>query len=170
VRTYLEHVGFPAAPAPRVWRGPVRIAAAAWSGVLAGAIIGIGVHLNAFIGIAIGIAAAAVVLLPPLPGWRRAELELEVAAGALRLSQGRRRSDVPLDDIRRAHVLVAAGSGRRPVGWGPVFGRGLRWTWEMPDPALGVVRIDRGRGGLDLDVVTAHPDDLVRALRPADSR
>ena len=170
MRTYLEHVGFPASPAPRVWRGPIRIAAAAWTGVLAGAILGIGFHLNAFVGIAIGLAAAVLVLAPPLSAWRRHELELEVADGALKLSQGARRHEVPLTDIRRARVLTAAGTGRRPVGWGPVFGRGLRWTWEMPDPALGVVRIDRGRGGLDLDVVTAHPDDLVRALRPAAAR
>jgi hypothetical protein len=148
----------------------VRIAAAAWCGVLAGAILGIGFHLNAFVGIAIGVVAAAAVLAKPLPRSRREELELEVADGELRLSQGARRSQVPLADIRRVRVLTAVGTARRPVGWGPVFGRGLRWTWEMPDPALGVVRIDRGRGGLDLDVVTAHPDDLVRALHPLSER
>jgi hypothetical protein len=32
-----------------------------------------------------------------------------------------------------------------------------------------VVRIDRGRDGLDIDVATARPDELVSALRgPAD--
>jgi hypothetical protein len=167
---YREQVPFPAAPSPRWWRGPVRVALAAWCGVLAGAVIGIHWHLNGVVGVLIGLAVAGAVLALPLPGYRRAPLELAVAGGELRLAQGRRSGQVPVSDIRRTRVLVEAGAGRRPVGYGPVFGRGLRWVWEIPDPALGVVRIDRGRGGLDLDVVTAAPDALIDALRAAGAR
>jgi hypothetical protein len=167
---YREQVAFPAAPSPRWWRGPVRVALAAWCGVLAGAIIGIVWHLPGVAGVLIGHAAAGAVLAVPLPAYRQAPLELAVADGELRLAQGRRTTRVPVSDIRRSRVLVEAGAGRRPVGYGPVFGRGLRWVWEIPDPALGVVRIDRGRGGLDLDVATAAPDALVDALRAAGAR
>jgi hypothetical protein len=168
--SYTEQVAFPASPSPRWWRGPVRVAAAAWSGVLAGAIIGIHWHLAGVVGVLLGLAVAAAVLAVPLQRYRSEPLELAVAGGELRLAQGRRTARVPVADIRRTHVLIAAGAGRKPVGYGPVFGRGLRWVWEIPDPALGVVRIDRGRGGLDLDVATASPHALVDALRAAGAR
>jgi hypothetical protein len=148
----------------------VRVAAAAWSGVLAGGIVGIHWHLAGVVGVLLGVAVAGVVLAVPLQRYRSEPLELTVADGALRLAQGRRTTRVPVSDMRRTHVLVEAGAGRKPVGYGPVFGRGLRWVWEVPDPALGVVRIDRGRGGLDLDVATAAPAALVDALRAAGAR
>jgi hypothetical protein len=168
--TYHERIPFPDAPQPRVWRGPLRVVLAAWGGALAGFIPGIALDLEPFLAIGIGIAVAALLLAIPVAHWRRDDVEIEVADGELRLLQGPRRRRVPLDDIRRVLVRTQAGEGRTPVGHGPVFGRGFRWTFEVPDPALGVVRIDRGRGGLDLDVASARPDELVRALRTAHAR
>ena len=98
------------------------------------------------------------------------DVAIELSDGELRLSQGSRTRRVRVSDIRRVSVLTPAGSDRKPVGYGPVFGKGLRWTFEVPDPALGVVRIDRGRDGLDIDVATARPDALVEALRAACGR
>jgi hypothetical protein len=162
--SYVERIPFPDDPVPRRWRGPVRVVLAAWSGVLSGAIIGISSHLPALVSIGIGMAVAATVLAIPLSPRRRAEIEIEVSDGELRWAQGGRTRRVALSDIRRVSVRTEAGKDRRPTGYGPVFGRGLRWTWDVPDPGLGVVRIDRGRGGLDVDVATARPGELARAL------
>ncbi|HEY1478504.1 MAG TPA: hypothetical protein VGF46_00655 [Gaiellales bacterium] len=167
---YHERIAFPDAPQPRFWRGPVRVVMAAWGGALAGFIPGIALDLEPFLGAAIGLGVAALLLAIPVARWRRDDVQIEVADGELRLLQGPRSRRVPLEDIRRVGVRTPAGEGRRPVGYGPVFGRGFRWTFEVPDPALGVVRIDRGRGGLDLDVASARPDELVRALRTANAR
>jgi hypothetical protein len=167
---YAEQIPFPASPQPRFWRGNLQVVAAAWGGVLAGAIIGIGWHLPAVVAVLIGIAVAAAVLAVPMRPSRRADVAIEVSDGELRLSQGSRTRRVRVADIRRVSVLTPTGSDRRPVGYGPVFGNGLRWTFEVPDPALGVVRIDRGRDGLDIDVATARPDALVEALRAASDR
>jgi hypothetical protein len=161
---YVERIPFPDDPVPRFWRGPIRVALAAWSGVLSGAIIGISFHLPALVSIAIGVVVAGTVLAIPVSARRRAEIEIEVSGGELRWAQGGRSRRVALSDIRRVSVRTEPGSDRRPTGYGPVFGRGLRWTWDAPDPSLGVVRIDRGRGGLDVDVATARPGELVRAL------
>ena len=92
-------------------------------------------------------------------------MAIEVAGGELRLAQGSRVRRVRIADIRRVSILTPVGSDRRPAGYGPVFGKGLRWTFEVPDPALGVVRIDRGRDGFDIDVATARPEALVEALQ-----
>jgi hypothetical protein len=162
---YVERITFPAEPAPRFWRGNLQVVAAAWGGVLAGFVPGIALDLPVLAGIAIGLAAAAAVLALPMRRSRRADITVEVADGELRLAQGSRERRVRLADIRRVSVLTPVGADRRPVGYGPVFGNGLRWTFDVPDPALGVVRIDRGRDGLDIDVATARPDDLVSALR-----
>jgi hypothetical protein len=162
---YVERIPFPARPQPRFWRGNLQIVAAAWGGVLAGAITGIAWHLPIVAGLAIGIVAAAGVLAVPMRRSRHAEIAIEVADGELRLSQGSWSRRVRVADIRRVSVLTPAGSERKPVGYGPVFGKGLRWTLEVPDPALGVVRIDRGRDGLDIDVATARPEELAQALR-----
>ena len=167
---YVERIPFPADPVPRLWRGPIRVAAAAWSGVLSGAIIGISSHLPALASIAIGVVVAGTVLAIPVSARRRAEIEIEVAGGELRWTQGGRSRRVALSDIRRVSVRTEAGEGRRPAGYGPVFGRGLRWTLDAPDPSLGVVRIDRGRGGLDVDVATARPVELARALHTPGDR
>jgi hypothetical protein len=167
---YVERIPFPDEPSPRVWRGPVRVVLAAWGGVLSGSILGIGLHLPALAGIAIGLVAAGSVLALPVSRARRSEIRIEVADGELRWFQGVRQRRVPLSDIRRASVQVEPGKDRRPTGYGAVFGKGLRWTWDVPDPSLGIVRIDRGRGGLDVDVATARPDELVRALRAPDDR
>jgi hypothetical protein len=163
--TYAERVPFPAEPIPRVWRGNLQVVAAAWGGVLAGFIPGIALDLPIALGIAIGLAVGGGILaLPPRP-TRRADLSIEVADGELRLVQGSFRRRVLTKNIRRVSVHTPVG-GERPIqGWGPVFGRGLRWTLEVPDPALGVVRIDRSRDGFDIDVATARPDELVEALR-----
>ena len=142
----------------------MRVVAAVWAGVLAGFVPGIGLDLPVLLGITIGVAVAAALLALPVSSSRRAPVDIEVRDGELRLAQGARTRTVPLSDVRRATVHVPAEAGRKTVGYGPVFGSGLRWTWEVPDPNLGVVRIDRGRGGLDIDVATAHPDELARAL------
>jgi hypothetical protein len=167
---YSERIPFPDQPSPRLWRGPIRIVLAAWGGALSGFILGIGLDLPALVGIAIGVAVAAAVVALPVSRSRRGEVRIEVAEGELRWWQGARPRRVPLSDIRRVEVLTATGQGRRTAGYGPVFGRGFRWTWDVPDPSLGVVRIDRGRGGLDVDVATARPDDLARALRTPGDR
>jgi hypothetical protein len=163
--TYSERVPFPAEPASRFWRGNLQVVAAAWGGVLAGFLPGIALDLPIALGIAIGIAAGAGILALPSGRSRRADLSIEVAEGELRLAQGRFRRHVQTANIRRVSVLSPAGGERHVAGWGPVFGRGLRWTLDVPDPALGVVRIDRSRDGLDIDVATARPDELVQALR-----
>jgi hypothetical protein len=167
---YVEHIPFPELPEPGFWRGPLRVVAAAWGGALAGFVPGIAFDLPVVVGIAIGVAAAAVALALPVSRSRRADVRIEVGDGELRLVQGTHTRTVPLSDVRRATVHVAAETGRKPVGYGAVFGKGLRWTWEVPDPSLGVVRIDRGRGGLDIDVATARPDELARALGAPDDR
>jgi hypothetical protein len=163
--TYAERVPFPAQPAPRFWRGNLQVVAAAWGGVLAGFVPGVALDLPIPLGIAIGLAAGAGILALPPDRSRRAELSIEVAEGELRLVQGRFRRHVQTANIRRVSVLAPAGGERRVAGWGPVFGRGLRWTLDVPDPALGIVRIDRSGDGLDIDVATARPDELVQALR-----
>ena len=167
---YAEQIPFPDAPVPRFWRGNLRVAAAAWGGVLAGFIPGIGLDLPIFLGLAIGVGVAAGILAVPNTRFRRADVAIEVADGELRLAQGTHVRRVRLSDIRRVSVLTPAGGERQPVGYGPVFGKGLRWTFEVPDPALGVVRIDRGRDGLDIDVATARPEALVQALQPDPAR
>ena len=167
---YAERIAFPAEPVPRFWRGNLQVLAAAWGGVLAGFIPGIALDLPIVAGIAIGVAVAAGVLALPTSRSRRADLAIEVAGGELRLAQGSRQRRVRLSDIRRVSVLTPVGTDRRPAGYGPVFGIGLRWTFDVPDPALGVVRIDRGRDGLDIDVATARPDALVEALHGASDR
>ena len=133
--------------------------------MLAGFVPGVALDLPIALGIAIGIAAGAGILALPPGRSRRAELSIELAGGELLLVQGRFRRHVQTANIRRVSVLAPAGGERRVAGWGPVFGRGLRWTLDVPDPALGVVRIDRSRDGLDIDVATARPDELVQALR-----
>jgi len=161
---YREHIPFPGEPVPRFWRGNLQVVAAAWGGVLAGFIPGIALDLPALLGIAIGVAVGAGILAIPTRS-RRADVSIEVRDGELRLAQGARERRVQVSQIRRVFVLAPVGGTRRTAGWGPVFGRGLRWTFEVPDPALGVVRVDRGRDGFDIDVATARPDALVRALR-----
>jgi hypothetical protein len=163
--TYAERVPFPAEPVPRFWRGNLQVVAATWGGVLSGVIPAIAWDLPFALGVAIGLAVAGgVIALPPRPS-RRADLSIEVADGELRLVQGTFRRRVLTKNIRRVSVHAPVG-GERPIqGWGPVFGRGLRWTLEVPDPSLGVVRIDRSRDGFDIDVATARPDELVQALR-----
>ncbi|MDX6565233.1 MAG: hypothetical protein QOE10_895 [Gaiellales bacterium] len=166
---YVERIAFPAEPEPRFWRGNLQVVAAAWGGVLAGFIPGIALDLPILAGIAIGLATGAGVLALPTGRSRRADIAIEVTGGELRLTQGSRQRRVRLADIRRVSVLAPVGADRRPVGYGLVFGNGLRFTFDVPDAALGVVRIDRGRDGLDIDVATARPDELVSALRgPAD--
>jgi hypothetical protein len=167
---YAEHIPFPREPVPRFWRGNLRVVAAAWGGVLAGFVPGIGLDLPIFLGLAIGLAVAAGILALPNGRFRKADVAIEVADGELRLSQGARVRRVRLSDIRRVSVLTPVGGERRPVGYGPVFGKGLRWTFEVPDPALGVVRIDRGRDGLDIDVATARPEALVQELQADPAR
>jgi hypothetical protein len=161
---YAERIPFPAQPRPRFWRGNLQVVAAAWGGVLAGFVPGIALDLPIVPGILIGVGVGLGVLALPLGRSRRAEVAIEVSDGELRLAQGRRERRIRLAEIRRVSVLAPVGSGRKVAGYGPVFGRGLRWTFEVPDPALGVVRIDRGRDGLDVDVATADPDGLVEAL------
>jgi hypothetical protein len=163
--SYAERIPFPAEPQPPFWRGNLQVAAAAWGGVLAGFVPGIALDLPIVLGILIGVGVGLGILALPLGRPRRAELAIEVADGELRLAQGRHERRVRLADIRRVSVRAPVGSDRKVAGYGPVFGRGLRWTFEVPDPALGVVRIDRGRDGIDIDVATAHPDGLVDALR-----
>lgn len=167
---YVERISFPAEPVPRFWRGNLQLVAAVWGGVLAGFVPGIAFDLPILLGIAIGSAAAAGVLALPMRRSRRADVAIEVADGELRLAQGARQRRVRLSEIRRVFILVPTGTARRPAGYGPVFGKGLRWTFEVPDPALAVVRIDRGRDGLDIDVATARPDALVSALRGTSDR
>ena len=168
--TYAERIPFPARPEPRFWRGNLQVVAAAWGGVLAGFVPGIALDLPVVAGILLGAGVGAGILAIPLGRSRRAELSIEVRDGELRLAQGTHERRVGLAQIRHAGVLVAPGSERRVAGYGPVFGRGLRWTFEVPDPALGVVRIDRGRDGMDIDVATAHPDALVDALLAGGAR
>jgi hypothetical protein len=168
--SYAERVPFPDTPSPRFWRGPVRIYLAAWGGALAGFGPGIALDLPIAAGIAIGLGVAGLVLALPQAPSRHADLEISVADGELTLVQGRRTHRVPLADVRRAGVRTAADAARRPTGYGAVFGRGLRWTFDIPDPSLGLVRIDRGRGGLDLDIVSARPDELVGALQGESAR
>jgi hypothetical protein len=167
---YAEHIPFPDEPVPRFWRGNLRVVAAAWGGVLAGFIPGIGLDLPFVLGLAIGLAVAAGILALPNQRFRREDVAIEVGDGELRLSQGAHIRRVRLSDIRRVSVLTPVGGERRPVGYGPVFGKGLRWTFEVPDPSLGVVRIDRGRDGLDIDVATARPEALVQAIRAGAAR
>jgi hypothetical protein len=167
---YVEHIPFPRDPVPRVWRGNLRVVGAAWGGVLAGFIPGIVLDLPIVAGLAIGLAVAAAILALPPGRSRRADVAIELTGGELRLAQGTRVRRVRVADIRRVSVLIPAGGERKPVGYGPVFGKGLRWTFEVPDPALGVVRIDRGRDGLDIDVATARPEALVQALLAAPDR
>jgi hypothetical protein len=162
---YRERIPFPADPQPRFWRGNLRVVAAAWGGVLAGFVPGIAFDLPILLGVAIGVAVSAAILALPNARSRRADVSIEVSQDELTWAQGPRVRRVRLADIRRVSVLTPAGAERRPVGYGPVFGQGLRWTFEVPDPALGVVRIDRGRDGLDVDVATARPEALVQALR-----
>jgi hypothetical protein len=162
---YRERIPFPADPQPRFWRGNLRVVAAAWGGVLAGFVPGIALDLPILLGVAIGVAVSATILALPNARSRRADVSIEVGQDELTWAQGPRVRRVRLADIRRVSVLTPAGAERRPVGYGPVFGQGLRWTFEVPDPALGVVRIDRGRDGLDVDVATARPEALVQALR-----
>ncbi len=162
---YLERIPFPDEPEPRFWRGNLRVVAAAWGGVLAGFVPDIALELPILLGFATGIAVAAGILALPNPRYRRADVAIEVSKGELRLAQGPRTRRVRLADIRRVSVLTPTGTERRPVGYGLVFGQGLRWTFEVPDPALGVVRIDRGRDGFDIDVATGRPEALVQALR-----
>jgi hypothetical protein len=165
--TYVERIPFPVDPEPRAWRGNLRVVAAAWGGVLAGFVPGIALDLPILAGIAIGVAVSAGILAVPNARARRADVAIEVAGGELTWAQGSRVRRVPLAGIRRVSVLTPAGAGRRPAGYGPVFGKGLRWTFDVPDPGLGVVRIDRGRDGLDIDVATARPEALARALQVA---
>jgi hypothetical protein len=167
---YVERIPFPVAPQPRFWRGNLRVVAAVWGGMLAGFAPGIALDLPIALGIAIGVAVAVGVLAVPVRRSHRAEAAIEVADGELRLTQGSWVRRVRVADMRRVFVLTPVGTDRPIAGYGPVFGRGLRWTFEVPDPALGVVRIDRGRDGLDIDVATARPDDLVQALRGAADR
>jgi hypothetical protein len=162
---YRERIPFPADPQPRFWRGNLRVVAAAWGGVLAGFVPGIAFDLPILLGVAIGVAVSAAILALPNARSRRADVSIEVSQDELTWAQGPRVRRVRLADIRRVSVLTPAGAERRPVGYGPVFGQGLRWTFEVPDSALGVVRIDRGRDGLDVDVATARPEALVQALR-----
>jgi hypothetical protein len=162
---YRERIPFPADPQPRFWRGNLRVVAAAWGGVLAGFVPGIALDLPILLGVAIGVAVSATILALPNARSRRADVSIEVSQDELTWAQGPRVRRVRLADIRRVSVLTPAGAERRPVGYGPVFGQGLRWTFEVPDPALGVVRIDRGRDGHDVDVATARPEALVQALR-----
>lgn len=161
---FTERVPFPDEPRPRFWRGNLQVAAAVWGGVLSGFVPGIALDLPIVLGSLIGVGAAACILALPLGRSRRAELAIDVADGELRLAQGRYARRVRITDIRRVSVRSPVGAERKVAGWGLVFGRGLRWTFEVPDPALGVVRIDRGRDGLDIDVATARPDELVQAL------
>jgi hypothetical protein len=167
---YVERIPFPAQPVPRFWRGNLQVVAAAWGGVLAGFVPGIALDLPIVVGSAIGLVVAAVVIALPTSRSRRADLAIEIGDGELRLAQGSRRRRVPLCDIRRVSVLTPVGTDRRPAGHGPVFGIGLRWTFDVPDPELGLVRIDRGRDGLDIDVATTRPDALVEALGGASGR
>jgi hypothetical protein len=161
---YAETIPFPATPVPRVWRGNLRVVCAAWGGVLAAAIPGIALDLPALLAVLIGVAVSGVILALPNARWRRADVAIELRDGELRITQGPRTRRIRASGIRRVSVLEPAGGIRQPVGYGPVFGKGLRWTFEVPDPSLGVVRIDRGRDGFDLDVATARPDALVEAL------
>jgi hypothetical protein len=170
VTQYAEQIAFPAVPEPRFWRGNLQVVAAAWGGVLAGFVPGIALDLPILLGIVIGLAAGAAILAVPFRPSRRAPLAIEVAGGELRVTQGSFSHRVPASEIRRVSVLHPTGGERPIAGYGPVFGRGLRWTFEVPDPTLGVVRVDRGRGGLDLDVATARPDALVQALRAESAR
>ena len=143
----------------------MRVVAAAWAGVLAGFVPGIGLDLPVLLGIAIGVAVAAAVLALPVSRSRRAPVDDRGAATEScdsRRGRARGRSRSRTSGERRC--TCPPRRGRKTVGYGPVFGSGLRWTWEVPDPNLGVVRIDRGRGGLDIDVATARPDELARAL------
>lgn len=162
---YFERIPFPAEPKPRFWRGNLRVVVATWGGVAAGFVPGITLHLSILLGTVMGMAAACGVLALPNRRHRREDVAIEVSGDELTLSQGSRTRRVLLSNIRRAAVLTPTGTERRPVGYGWVFGQGLRWTLEVPDPALGVVRIDRSRDGFDIDVATARPEALVRALR-----
>jgi hypothetical protein len=162
---YRERIPFPAEPQPGYWRGNLRVVTAAWGGVLAAFVPGIALDLPILLGAAIGIAVSAAILALPNARSRRQDVSIEVSQDELTWAQGPRVRRVRLADIRRVSVLTPAGAQRRPVGYGPVFGQGLRWTFEVPDPSLGVVRIDRGRDGLDVDVATARPEALVQALR-----
>jgi hypothetical protein len=162
---YRERIPFPAEPQPGYWRGNLRVVTAAWGGVLAAFVPGITLDLPILLGAAIGIAVSAGILALPNARSRREDVSIEVSEDVLTWAQGPRVRRVRLADIRRVSVLTPAGAQRRPVGYGPVFGQGLRWTFEVPDPSLGVVRIDRGRDGLDVDVATARPEALVQALR-----
>jgi hypothetical protein len=168
--SYVERIAFPAEPQPSFWRGNLQVVAAAWGGILAGFVPGVALDLPIVVGILIGVGTGVGILAVPLGRSRRADLAIEVADGELRLAQGRHERRIRVSNIRRASVLAPAGSDRKLAGYGAVFGRGLRWTFEVPDPALGVVRIDRGRDGLDVDVATAHPDGLLEALRGETAR
>jgi hypothetical protein len=163
---YRERIPFPADPQPRFWRGNLRVVSAAWGGVLAAFVPGITLDLPILLGAAIGVGVSAGILALPNARSRREEVSIEVSQGELTWAQGPRVRRVRLADIRRVSVLTPAGAERRPVGYGPVFGQGFRWTFEVPDPSLGVVRIDRGRDGLDVDIATARPEALAQALRP----
>jgi hypothetical protein len=163
--SYAEQIPFPAEPKPRFWRGNLQVVAATWGGVLAGFVPGVSLDLPILLGILIGVGTAAGILAVPPAASRRAPLAIEVADGELRLAQGRYRRRVLLSNIRRVSVLAPVGSDRPVVGWGPVFGPGLRWTFEVPDTSLGLVRIDRGRDGMDIDVATSRPGELLEALR-----
>jgi hypothetical protein len=167
---YAERIPFPAEPQPPFWRGNLQVVAAAWGAVLAGFVPGVALDLPIPLGILVGVVVGVGILALPLGRSRRAEVAIEVVDGELRLAQGRHERRVRVEDIRRVSVLAPVGSDRKIAGYGPVFGRGLRWTFEVPDPALGVVRIDRGRDGLDIDVATADPDGLVEALRSESAR
>ncbi len=143
-----------------------RVVAAAWGGVLAGFIPGIGLDLPILLGVLDRGRGRG-----RDPG--RAERALATRGRGDRAA--RRCAPAHTGPARAPDAALGhpprLGARRLPAASGSPWGtalssaRGLRWTFEVPDPALGVVRIDRGRDGFDIDVATARPDALVEALR-----
>jgi hypothetical protein len=151
----------------RLWRPPSRIVLAAWTGAL-------GVALSAFVlsaptplAWAIGVALGVGVFGYPLPADRRAPIEIAVEPGLVLVRQGARTMRIPLQSVRSARVLVPAGGRRHTHGWGLSWGHAGRRVWDLPEPALGVVRLERDHRSLDVDIASEAPERLVDAIHAA---
>jgi hypothetical protein len=151
----------------RAWRPPSRIALAAWSGLLVGLVAAFVLSAPTALSWLCGIVVGGGVYAFPLASRRRAPLVLSVEPGELRVAQGDRTMHVPLDTVRSARVLVAAGTPRHTHGWGLSWGHAGRRVWDLPVHGLGVVRLERDHRSLDVDIASAHPDRLVDAIHAA---
>jgi hypothetical protein len=149
----------------RFWRPPSRVAATAWGGLLSGLLLAFTVGLPPLVAALGGALAAAAIFSAPLASWRREPMLVTVGDGTLEVRQGARCLPIRLETVRSARVLTAVGERRYVHGWGLSWGHAGRRVWDMPVPGLGMVRIERDHRGLDLDLASAHPEQLVAAIR-----